>query len=971
MSTTKRVSIRPTRNTVGFGALLFALWYAALSQGNGAAYALFFFIAALALVSWLHARRNLRALTLRAGRIEAAFTGGQVRVPISVTAGSGNFAAGVEVRALSGGERATCGFIAAGQTANVVITVPATVRGAFPEIAIELRSLWPLGLLAARTRITLAAPHVVQPAPAGTQPLPAGEPGWRYDRRKGRGDGDEFAGLREFRIGESPRRIDWRAAERSDKLLIKEWEGASGGLRWLDWTALHVVHTEARLAQLTRWVLEADRCGAPYGLRVPGAMVPPALGPAHRARCLHALAAFPGEVERVKPPKRTRLPEPAILPGPFAGLLIALALSALPLLSTVFPFSAAIFGVAVLFRFITRKRGTALRSIPAKLLVCGLGVGGVLISGSGLLGLEPGLSLLISLVALKTLESITRRDFFVLVLLTWFLALCGLFVSQTLAAASAAVALCILAGAAAAVLYSEDRMPWRTALKRTGLMAAQALPIIALFFIFFPRIQGGIRFSFAPGSLGAAGFSEDFDPGNFAQLNDNFDTAFRAEFLDGELPQPPDRYWRGLVLWQCNGLSWQRGSVRAIEPRALRVPEGSFRQRITLQPHGARWLFGLDRPLYPPKDATLEPGAYLQSMRRINHSTRYELVSHPGFKDHLLPKEQRAAALVLPSGLPPETRKLGEALRQAGSDVAIVASGVRWFQAQGFTYNLAPDRYDGASGLDDFLFRRRTGFCSHYAASFATLMRVAGVPARVVLGYQGGEYNPHGRYFLIRQNDAHAWAEVWLEGRGWERVDLTQQLAPSRLEDGAGRFREVAAEAGGAGFRPPAGLSAVFDAARMLWDNVNYQWDLHVVAYDEDAQFEFLARTGLKDLPRPLMLLGIAAATAVLLGSAGLWLRSITRAARDPATEAWSRACGQIARLTGAVREPWEGPLAYAGRATAAAPDAEGAIRTVANIYARIRFGAQPPSLAELHDATERLTARPSLTSPAGPARSA
>lgn len=956
MSATRRVSIRPTRNTVGFGALLFALWYAALSQGNGAAYALFFFIVALALVSWLHARRNLRGLTLRAGRIDAVFAGGEVRVPISVTASSGNFAAGVEVRALSGGESATCGFIAAGQTANIVITVPAPARGAFPSLDLELRSLWPLGLLAARTRLTLDAPHIVQPAPAGTQPLPAGEPGWRYDRRKGRGDGDEFAGLREFRVGESPRRIDWRAAERTEKLLIKEWEGASGGLRWLDWNTLDAPGAEARLAQLTRWVLEADRSGAPYGLRLPGVIVPPSLGPAHRTRCFHALAAFPGSAESVKRPKRARPPEPAILPGPFAALLVALALSALPLLTTVFPFSAAIFAVAVFFRFITRHRGIALRSAAAKLLVCGLGIGGVLLSGSSLLGLEPGLSLLIGLIALKTLESVTRRDFFVLVLLTWFLALCGLFVSQTLIATSIATVLCLIAAGAAATLYSDAHLPWRAALKRTGLMAAQAVPIIVLFFLFFPRMQGGIRFSFTPGGLGAAGFSEDFDPGNFTKLNNNFDTAFRAEFLDSEPPLPVDRYWRGLVLWECRGLSWKRGQVRAIEPRALQIPAGSFRQRITLQPHGERWLFALDRPLFAPKDATLEPGAYLQAIRPINRSTRYLLTSAPRFQDVLLPREQRLAALAVPGNLPPLTRQLGESFKQAGNDAAIVARGVQWYQAQGFTYNLAPDRYDGAGGLDDFLFRRRTGFCSHYAGSFATLMRLAGVPARVVLGYQGGEYNPHGSYFLVRQNDAHAWCEVWLEGRGWQRIDLTQQLAPSRIADGAGRFRDTADEGIGRGFRPPPGLSALYDGARMLWDNLNYQWDLRVVAYDEDAQFEFLARAGLQNVPRPMLIGGVFAGAAVLLGLAGLWLRRATRPARDPASEVWSRACAQISRLSGAVREPWEGPLAYADRAAAAKPEQSEAIHTVAELYARIRFSAAPPSLATLRTATQRLT---------------
>lgn len=955
-----KITTRPSRNSFGFFALIFALWYAALSQGNGAAYALFFFIVALAIISWAHARRNLRGINVRAGKIEPAYAGGEVQVPLNLTAGTGNFAAGLEVRSRAGGESATCGFIGAGQAESVLIAIPATRRGVFSSIELELRSLWPLGLFATRARWIIEASHVVQPAPAGAQPLPTGEPGWRYDRRKGRGEGDEFAGLREFRPGESPRRIHWRAAERTGQLLIKEWEGASGGLRWLDWHEVEGSEPEARLAQLARWVLEADRTGVPYGLRLPGLVVPPSLGPAQRTRCLHALAAWQtGALGPERKPKKSRPPEPPILPGPFAVLLVVLALSAAPLLTTVYPFSAAIFGVAIVFRFLTRQRGLALRSKPAKVLVCGIGVGGVFYSGSSLLGLEPGLSLLMSLMALKTLESATRRDFFVLVLLTWFLALCGLFVSQTLISSMGAVALCTLAAATAAILYSEDRLPWRLALKRLGLMAAQALPIIALCFIFFPRIQGGVRLSFMPGGLGAAGFSEDFDPGNFAKLNTNFDTAFRAEFLDGEPPQPVDRYWRGIVLWECRGLSWRRGSVGAMEPRALKAPPGAFHQRITLQPHGERWLFALDRPIFAPKDAMLEPGAFLQSGRKINRSTRYDVVSVPGYQDRVLPKEQRAAALAVPGNLPPETKRLAGQWQQAGNDVAIVTRGVQWFQQQKFTYNLSPDRYEGTGALDEFLFRRRTGFCSHYAGSFATLMRLAGVPARVVLGYQGGEYNPHGNYFLIRQNDAHAWCEVWLENRGWQRLDLTMQLAPTRLEEGAVRYRETDAARFGNGFRPPAGLTAIFDGARMLWDNLNYQWDLRVVAYDEDAQFEFLARTGLKDVPRPLILLGIGLGTAAFLGSAALWLRSLTKAKRDPATEAWRRACQQIARISGATREPWEGPTAYAQRAAGNSPQAAADIYATAEAYARIRFAARPPSLVKLHDAIERLLSHP------------
>lgn len=954
--TVRRVSVRPTRNTLGFAVLILAMWYAAVSQGNGAAYALLFFLGSVGAISWLHARRNLRGLTLRAGRIEPVFAGSDLRVPLSLTTETGNFAAGVELRPLTGGDVVRTGFVTAGTEVDATLLIRAPQRGAFQHVRLELRSLWPFGIFAARTRIELPAPHLVHPAPEGAQPLQDGDPGWQYERRTGRGDGDEFAGLREIRPGESPRRIHWRAAERTERLLIKEWEGASGGLRWLEWSAVTATSREERLSQLARWVLEADRAGIPYGLRLPGSEIPAGMGPAHRARCLQALANFPGEPEPVAKPKRKRQPEPPILPRPFGMLLVALAIGVVPLLSSLLPFSAVLLGGAIVFRFITRHRGAALRSVPLKLLVCGIGVGGVLFSGGELLGLKPGMSLLVGLMALKILESVTRRDFFVLMLLTWFMALCGLFLSQTLIAGLSAAGLSVLAAFAGAALYSHDRMPLGMAARRIGLILAQAIPIIVLLFVFFPRIHAGIR-PLTAGGLGAAGFSEDFDPGSFAELTDNFETAFRVEFPDGENPHPADRYWRGVVLWECRGLSWRRGSVHSLDPLPRKRPAKIYRQKITLQPHGKRWLFALDRPISAPKNGSFEPGACIQANSSINRSTRYEVTSAPGVRDEYLPKQRRLDALSLPRNIPPETRKLAEWLKTAGEPAEILARGVEWFQAQGFTYSLEPKVYEGSGALDEFLFQRRTGFCSHYASAFATLMRAAGLPSRVVLGYQGGEYNPNGKYFQIRQNDAHAWAEVWIDRSGWQRIDLTQQLAPERIEIGAMRYRDNEAMIRGGGFRPPAGLRDLFDRARMFWDSVNYEWDLRVVAYDEDAQFEFLARTGFKDIPRPALLGGILIATSVLFGIAWLWLRRVTRARLDPAAIAWSRACEQIARISGITREPWEGPHAYAQRASVARPDAAEPIHDASQLYSLIRFAAAPPELHLLDRATDRLRA--------------
>lgn len=934
-----------------FLALAVALWYAALSQGNGAAYALLFFLLSLAAVSWLHARQNLRGVRFRAGVVEPTFAGGTIVVPATVKLAGQRFVAGLEVRIAGQSEWVRVGDLSGADGRQISLPMKAELRGGGSELELELRSRWPIAIFTAKARARLEVSWLVYPAPAGAQPLPLGEAGWQYDRRRGRGDGDEFAGLRDIQPGESPRRIHWRAAERTDRLLIKEWEGASGGLRWLEWGAVEVVDHEARLSQLARWIFEAERTGTPYGLRMPGAEIPAGLGPAHHARCLKLLAEFPQPVAPVRRQKTSAATEGVLHPAPFGGILIALALAAIPILTTVYPFSAGLFGLALVFRYFTRKRGIALKSAMAKLFVCGVGAGGVLLSGKTLLGLEPGMSLVVGLMSLKVLESVTRRDFYVLMLLTWFLALCGLFISQTLLAGLAAMGLSLIAAVALAKLHGEDEFSWGVGVRRVGFMAVHALPILILLFIFFPRVQGGFRFSLNPRGQETVGFSEDLDPGSFAKLEDNFDTVFRVEFLDGEPPASVDRYWRGLVLWNCEGMRWRKGVVQSLEPMPRERPPGAFRQKITLQPHGERWLFALDHPIAAPKEALLESGAYLRADHRVNRSTRYEVWSVPGDFASILPREQRAAGLALPKNLSAKTRELGESFKVAGGDAATVAAAVQWFQRQGFTYNLAPDRYEGANALDQFLFGRKTGFCSHYAGSLAALLRVAGVPSRVVLGYQGGEYNPNGKYFQIRQNDAHAWTEVWLEGRGWHRVDLTQQLAPVRIENGAGQFRREVVDASGGGFRVSPGLREIFDSARHLWDSINYQWDLRVVAFDDDAQFEFLATTGLKDVPRPLLLGGIFTAAGVFFGLAGLWLRRISREKVDALGLSWRLACDQIRKISGVQREPWEGPMDYARRAAERQPGARAVIEDAARIYAEGRYGKpagnSPARLAE------------------------
>jgi hypothetical protein len=269
---------------------------------------------------------------------------------------------------------------------------------------------------------------------------------------------------------------------------------------------------------------------------------------------------------------------------------------------------------------------------------------------------------------------------------------------------------------------------------------------------------------------------------------------------------------------------------------------------------------------------------------------------------------------------------------EAATDAAIVARALAQFREQPFFYTLNPPLL-GAAAVDDFLFRTRRGFCEHYASAFVFLMRAAGVPARVVTGYQGGERNPLGNYLIVRGRDAHAWAEVWLEGRGWVRVDPTAAVAPSRVERGV-------AAALPAGERPGGlGAGAWLQPLRLGWDLVNNQWNQWVLGYNQERQRQFLARLNpfLAEWQGMVWALGGGAVILVLTALALLWPR-LARVRRDPASRAYLRFCGRLARR-GIARAAAEAPLDYAGRASRLRPELAEEIQRITRLYLASRYG--------------------------------
>jgi transglutaminase-like putative cysteine protease len=652
---------------------------------------------------------------------------------------------------------------------------------------------------------------------------------------------------------------------------------------------------------------------------------------------------------------------------PLAGVIAGLVLAVLPLVPKAAGWVLALFAVMCGVRLFLNRPGTRLPSLPVKIILFALGIGGVVLTYGTVLGIEPGLDILLVLVSLKLLEANSGRDFQVLTLIGFFLVLCGLFFSQDLLLWLYLAAVVTLL---TATLIRFHRGAGPASYRRSTTLAlvlfAQALPVVALLFLFFPRVYGGFRFQFSQSLLNTTGMSDRLSPGSVSSLALNDQIVFRAYFPDSATPLMSAMYWRGTVLWRGDGLNWIQGPQLSQERRLGQLGGPGIRQRISLQPHGARWLFALDRPANEVRGASYQPGGCLQSRRTIVSQFHYEVVSRPENREATLPADQRVETLRPPAHISPRVQTLVNGWKRDHSDPReLVESALRYFRREHFTYTLEPGTYNDATALDDFLFERRRGFCEHYAAAFATLMRLCGIPSRIVIGYHGGEFNALGRYVIVRQADAHAWCEVWMKDAGWQRVDPTDVIAPERISSGLTSFLESRA----AQANPNAGQSSTAATGwrelqrdfRLAWDNINYQWDLRVLNFDEDTQRNFLFSLGLGTASWPEIAVWVAVVIALILAVIGLWMRRPGQGARDEITRGYAR-FHRVLKRAGLPREPWEGPQHFGERAAAHFAPHAATIREITKLYIALRYGAEDPAPRAFLQAVRRLP-RLSVTS--------
>jgi len=605
-----------------------------------------------------------------------------------------------------------------------------------------------------------------------------------------------------------------------------------------------------------------------------------------------------------------------------------------------------------LWRLQIAQRGWPLPPKWIYLLLALIGFGGVYLQFGTVLGRDAGVALLTVMLALKLLETRTQRDCALLIFLGYFLCITSFLYTQ-----SFFIALYILLAAwalTAALIHLNqpaENPVRRFNLRLAGSLLLQALPFMLVLFILFPRAQGTLWTLPHDARSASTGLSEEMTPGNISSLARSSAVAFRAAF-SSRLPEPAERYWRGPVLWFTDGRNWSPGRGAKVTTHELKVFGPPLNYTVTLEPHQKNWLLALDMPTIIPAGTYLTPDFQLRAITPVENRVRYELSSYPLYRTGAPASDELVRALQLPRDANPQTRGLAKSWRATlQNDEKIVAQALAYFRGKPFFYTLnPPPLHTGAGGnpVDEFLFDTRRGFCEHYSAAFTTLMRAAGIPARVVTGYQGGELNPLGDYLIVRQSDAHAWAEVWLKERGWVRVDPTAAVAPQRIERGGAMLDDLT-ESGGFFSEQQQGLfGAALLRLRLGFDTANYQWAQWVLGYNTARQGELLARLGLDKFSYDSMALGLGMGISVSLlfiAFAVYSLLLLRRRPKDPTVLLYRSFCAKLARR-GIVRAPGEGPQDFAARAALLLPQRAAQIYSISQLYSALRYAAQHPPRA-------------------------
>ena len=614
-----------------------------------------------------------------------------------------------------------------------------------------------------------------------------------------------------------------------------------------------------------------------------------------------------------------------------AGLALAVYVGTLPWWVT------AVVAAGIGIRLFLASRGYA---PPGRAVRLGITAAAILILFLQLRtfnGLAAGTALLCLIAGLKILETRARRDLYAVALIVYFLCLSALLRSESFWLFIYLLGVAWLTGAALLAL-APRRGGWEHSLRYAGRIAAQALPIALVLWLFFPRFDAPLWHLPSEGRA-RSGLSDTMSPGDIVDLALSDEIAFRVRF-EGAAPPASERYWRGPVLHDTDGHTW-RNEGPGIRGAGMWTPSGpAYLYTLSLEPTSFNWLFALDWPdSWNVPDAHLTGDYTLEQPRPVSKPIEVSARSHTHVHTQgTLPEATRRRDTALPPGRNLRTLAFAAELRRSHpGDKDYAAAVLDLFRREEFYYTLAPPPL-GENSVDEFLFDTKRGFCGHYAAAFATLTRAVGIPTRIVTGYQGGMYNPYAGYWIIRQSNAHAWDEVWVAGEGWLRVDPTSAVAPARVE--AGLEDRLADNRLAAGWH--ARLPWLQDL-RLRLDALGQVWRQRILHFDQLAQFSLLERLGIREPDAQKVVLVMAAGLALAFGWLMWQLRREQRPQpKDPVVIAYRRLCRKLAGI-GLPRAPHEGAEGYAARIAALRPDIGGAVSALCGCYSELRYAATLP----------------------------
>lgn len=611
--------------------------------------------------------------------------------------------------------------------------------------------------------------------------------------------------------------------------------------------------------------------------------------------------------------------------------------------------AAAIIIIGLTYRLLIKD--LPLPSVNIRVLLTIAAVGGILLSYKAYMGRDPGVTALILLSTLKLMELKTRRDFMISVFLCYFIVFSNFLYEQSMIdLVFTIIATVFITAALFRLNYTTpktDKIKRGFYFRFSLRLILYGLPFTALLFLLFPR-TGGPFLNLAGESLGIhqSGFNDNMQPGEIADMAISRAPAFQVEFPNNNMPSQSNLYFRGAVMWFTDGKRWYQGIMPGVYQRTRSLEGEGIITNITLYPHNERWLFTLDYPVAFQGRPRLLPGGIYQTTWTVKTHLRYSVLSR-GEPYHSIQITDRIRewGLQIPDEHGKQIISLGRQWAFNTTNVRdIVRKAQLFFKQNGFVYTLHPGNMDSDEPYDDFMFNKRKGFCEHYAGAFTLAMRGAGIPSRVVLGYQGGQFNTVGNYLMVTQAEAHAWSEVWEEGTGWVRVDPTGWVSPERIQYGldvsealansnlTGTDRENAIkDALSQNF-----LTKIWKFIKLHWDNINYKWDVWIISYDNFRQVDFFRGLGFDHINRGWLFLAVIIFIPLFFYAAYLLVKRQVQTP-DPVLSQYYKFCLKMEKA-GVKRFIWEGPVQFEERAIERFPEKREIISQITQLFIYLRY---------------------------------